>query len=97
MIYYLYATPDALEVIEHSNMATMQMLVNNAFGKTAGCTYTVHLAPILQALPHIIWIRYGQMLDMRDKLIYMGYYDTETGKGRNAYEVMEAREVIMNG
>lgn len=97
MIYYLYATPDAMEVIEHSNLSTMQMLVQNAFGKTAGCTYTVHLAPILQALPHIIWIRYGQMLDMRDKLIYMGYYDTETGKGRNAYEVMEAREVIMNG
>ena len=95
MIYYLYATPDAMEVIEHSNLATMQMRVQNAFGKTAGCTYTFHLAPVLQALPHIIWIRYGQMLDMRDKLIYMGYYDTETGKGRNAYEVMEAREVIM--
>lgn len=97
MIYYLYATTDAMEVIEHSNLATMRMLVENAFGKTAGCSYAVHLAPVLHALPHIIWIRYGQMLDMRDKLIYMGYYDTETGKGRNAYEVMEAREVIMNG
>ena len=97
MIYYLYATPDAMEVIEHSNLATMRMLVENAFGKTAGGTYTVHLSAILHTLPHIIWVRYGQVLDIRDKLIYMGYYDTETGKGRNAYEVMEAREVIMNG
>ena len=97
MIYFIYASQDALDYIERSNLSTMQTLVNDAlYPAQYGHNYMMYVEAVTRLLPHIIFTVQGAGIDRKERLIYIGSYDSDTGKGRNAYEVIRARD-LFNG
>ena len=97
MIYFIYASQDALDYIERSNLSTMQTLVNDALYPAQYVhNYMMYVEAVTRLLPHIIFIVQGAGIDRKERLIYIGSYDSDTGKGRNAYEVIRARD-LFNG
>ena len=95
MIYYLYASQDALDYIERSSMANMKTLVDDAlYPVQYGHNYMMYVEAVTKLLPHIIFTVQGAGIDRKERLIYIGCYDSDTGKGRNAYEVIRARDLI---
>lgn len=97
MIYHIYASQDALDYIERSNLSTMQTLVNDAlYPAQYGHNYMMYVEAVTKLLPHIIFIVQGAGIDRKERLIYIGSYDSDKGQGRNAYEVIRARD-LFNG
>lgn len=95
MIYHLYASQDALDYIERSNLSNMQTLVNDAlYPAQYGHNYMMYVEAVTRLLPHIIFIVQGAGIDRNERLIYIGSYDSDKGRGRNAYEVVRAWELI---
>lgn len=95
MKYYLYASQDALDYIERSSIANMKTLVDDAlYPVHYGHNYMMYVEAVTRLLPHIIFIVQGAGIDRKERLIYIGSYDSDTGKGRNAYEVIRARDLI---
>lgn len=93
-MYWIYATPEAFEWLDRSNLSTMRTLVGDAFGETYGHSYMVRLTVSTFYLPAIIFAKRGETLTPATTLICVGSYDPLTDKGRNAFEQTTMREVV---
>lgn len=94
MIYYLYASQDALEYIERSTIATMKTLVSDAlYPAPYGHNYMMYVEAVTRLIPHIIYIVQGSYLDPNERIIYIGSYDSDKGKGHNDFEVIRVRDI----
>ncbi len=95
MIYYLYSSQDALDYIERSTQANMETLVSDALHPVQyGHNYMMYVEAVTRLLPCIIFIVSGASIDRNERLVYIGSYDSDTGHGRNAYEIIRAWELI---
>lgn len=93
-MYRIYASPEAFEWLDRSNLSTMQTLVGDAFGDTYGHSYMVRLTVSTFYLPAIIFAKRGERLTPDTTLICVGSYDPLTNKGRNACEQTTMQEVV---
>lgn len=93
-MYWIYATPEAFEWLDRSNLTTMRTLVNDAFGDIYGHSYMQHLTVSTFYLPAIIFVERYHALTPDTTLICIGSYDPLTEKGRNAYELTTMQEVV---
>ena len=93
-MYWIYATPEAFDRLDRSNLTTMRTLVNDAFGDIYGHSYMQHLSVSTFYLPAIIFVERGTVLTPDTTLICIGSYDPLTDKGRNACESTTMKEVV---
>lgn len=93
-MYWIYATPEAFDRLDRSNLSTMRTLVGDAFGDIYGHSYMQHLSVSTFYLPAIIFVERGMALTPDTTLICVGSYDPLTNQGRNACEQTTFQEVV---
>ena len=90
-----YCTVRALDILENSNRSTMQNIYLSLFSdNTNFYPWKYRLNFNTRLYPYIIIMNGPEIVSPETRLWYIGYYDLDTGHGRNDLAEMSAWEVV---